>query len=125
MEKKEVNSKFYILSLVNLIPVFIFGGGLTWDSLVLFGALIVLMLNHVILVKLVKSVTQAASGDTVNSKHYLTRVLLLMALKFSLLFGMLGLFYYFKRELITKLFLLIIFQLIIQVLSIKNNYQNS
>jgi hypothetical protein len=125
MEKKEVNSKFYILSLVNLIPVFIFGGGLTWDSLVFFGALIVLMLNHVILVKLVKSVTQAASGDTVNSKHYLTRVLLLMALKFSLLFGMLGLFYYFKRELITKLFLLIIFQLIIQVLSIKNNYQNS
>ncbi len=122
MEKK-INKKFYILSAINIIPVLILGGGLTIDSLALFGALVGLVLNHTILVKIVQSVTTAASGE--GSGQGVGKILLLMGLKFLMLFGIVALIYFYKKELITKLFLIIFFQLIIQVLSIKNNYQNS
>lgn len=126
MEKKELDKKFFLLSLVNVIPAIIFGGGLTLESLFFVAALVVLVANHTILVKIVKSVTSAASGeDTSGASRQVSRILFLMLLKFCLLFGLVGAFYYYKRELITKLFVLIFFQLIIQVLSIKNNYQNS
>jgi hypothetical protein len=126
MEKKEIDKKFLLLSLINLIPAMIFGGGLTLETAFFAGALVVLVANHTILVKIVKSVTSAASGEeTGGASRQVTRILFLMLLKFCLLFGLVGSFYYYKRELLTKLFLLIFFQLIIQVLSIKNNYQNS
>ena len=75
--------------------------------------------------KRVKSVTMSARDEGDGSQRYVARILILMSLKFILLFGMVGLFYFYKRELLTKLFVLIFFQLIIQLLSIKNNYQNS
>lgn len=124
MEKKEINIKFYLLSSINLVPVLIFGDGLTMNSLFLAGALLVLVVNHTILVKIVKSVTRAASGEDAAQRQ-VVRILSLMLLKFCLLFGLVGLFYFYKKKLITKLFAIIFFQLIIQVLSIKNNYQNS
>lgn len=124
MEKK-IDKKFYYLSMVNIVPAILFGGGLTINSAILIASLVVLVINHTILVNLVRSVTMAASGSDSGSQRHLFRILSLMLLKFCLLFGMVGLFYFYKRELITKLFLLIVFQLIIQVLSIKNNYQNS
>ena len=124
MEKKEIDKKFYILSALNLIPSFILGGGLTIDSAVLSIALIVLIINHSILVKVVKSMTSAAGSDDGASRQS-GRILFLMLLKFTLLFGLIGSVYYFKKDLLTKLFLIIFFQLIIQVVSIKNNYQNS
>ena len=122
MEKK-INNKFYYLSALNLIPVLVLGGGLTLDSLALFGALVVLVLNHTILVKIVQSLTVSASSE--GSGQGVGKVLILMGLKFFLLFAIVALIYFYKKELITKLFLIIFFQLIIQVLSIKNNYQNS
>ncbi len=126
MEKKEIDKKFYILSAVNLIPVFILGGGLTIDSGVLAVALLVLVMNHAILVKIVKSVTMSASGNgSGDASRQMARILILMFIKFALLFGLIGTVYFYKKELITKLFLIIFFQLIIQILSIKNNYQNS
>lgn len=125
MEKKEIDKKFYLLSAINIIPAVIMGGGLTLDSLALIGALIVLVANHTVLVKIVKSVTLAASGEGGDAQRQLGRVLILMLLKFVLLFGLIAVIYFYKKELITKLFLIIFFQLIIQVVSIKNNYQNS
>ena len=126
MEKKEIDKKFYILSAINLIPVFILGGGVTIDSGVLAVALLVLVMNHTILVKIVKSVTMSASGNgDGDASRQMVRILVLMFIKFALLFGLIGTIYLYKKELITKLFLIIFFQLIIQILSIKNNYQNS
>jgi hypothetical protein len=122
MEKKEIDKKFYLLSAINLIPCVILGGGFTIDSLVLVGSLIILVLNHTVLVNIVKSVV-AASSDSHNAQKQTGRILILMLLKFLLLFGLIGIIYFYKKELITKLFLIIFFQLIIQVVSIKNNYQ--
>lgn len=124
MEKKEIDKKFYLLSAINLIPCVILGGGLTIDSLILVGSLLILVLNHTVLVNIVKSVA-IASGDGRDASKQSGRILLLMFLKFLLLFGLIGIIYFYKKELITKLFLIIFFQLIIQVVSIKNNYQNS
>lgn len=124
MEKKEIDKRFYLLSAINIIPALILGGGLTIDSLILVGALIVLVLNHTVLVNIVKSVA-ASSRDGEDAQRHLVRILVLMLLKFLLLFGLIGIIYFYKKALITKLFLIIFFQLIIQVVSIKNNYQNS
>jgi hypothetical protein len=125
MEKKEIDKKFILLSLVNLIPAAIFGGGLTIETLYFALALVVLIINHSILVRLVRSVTLSATDGYSGAEKQWYRILLLMVLKFALLFGLVGSFYYFKRELIIKLFFLIFLQLIIQIVSIKNNYQNS
>lgn len=124
MEKKEIDKRFYLLSALNIIPAVILGGGLTMDSLVLIGSLIVLVLNHTVLVNIVKSVV-ASSQEGGDASRHLSRILVLMLLKFMLLFGLIGIIYFYKKALITKLFLIIFFQLIIQVVSIKNNYQNS
>lgn len=124
MEKKELDKKFYLYSAFNIIPCLILGGGFNVNSLILIGALVILVLNHTVLVNIVKSVV-AAGGDGVDAKRQTGRILVLMGLKFLLLFGLIALIYFYKKELITKLFLIIFFQLIIQVVSIKNNYQNS
>lgn len=126
-EKKitpDIDKKFYLVSAVNIIPCSILGGGLTVDTAVLIGALIVLVANHTILVKIVKSVTQVAAGSD-NAPPSLGRILILLGLKFALLFSLVALIYFYKKELVTKLFMIVFFQLIIQVVSIKNNYQNS
>jgi hypothetical protein len=123
--KKDIDKKFYLISAINIIPAVILGGGLTLDSAVLIGALLVLVANHTILVKIVKSVTEAASSEGGNASRSMGRILILMGLKFTLLFGLIALIYFYKKALITKLFAIIFFQLIIQVVSIKNNYQNS
>ena len=123
MEKK-INKRFYLLSAINIIPCLILGGGLTINSLVLFGALVVLVLNHTLLVKIVQSVTASASAND-STGQSVTRLLMLLGLKFLMLFALVGLIYFFNKELLTKVFMIIFFQLIIQVLSIKNNYQNS
>jgi hypothetical protein len=119
MEKK-IDKKFYLLSSVNIISALILGGGLTMDSLALMGALVVLVINHTVLVNIVRSVTMAASGDTPQS---VGKILMLMGLKLLMLFSIIALIYFYKKELITKVFLIIFFQLIIQIVSIKNNYQ--
>jgi hypothetical protein len=124
MEKKEIDKKFYLLSAINILPAVILGGGLTIDSLVLVLALIVLVLNHTVLINIVKSVV-AAGQEGGNASRHMSRILILMLLKFVLLFGLIGIIYFYKKALITKLFLIIFFQLIIQIVSIKNNYQNS
>ncbi len=125
MEKKEIDKKFYYLSAINLVPAVVVGGGLTLDSLVLAGALAVLVINHTVLVKIVKSVTNSSSDGSGDSSRQMMRILGLLLLKFCLLFGVVALTYIYNKTLITKLFLIVFFQLIIQVVSIKNNYQNS
>jgi hypothetical protein len=124
MEKTKIDKRFYLLSAFNIIPALILGGGLTIESLVLIGALVVLVINHTVLVKIVQSVILSSRGDGDAGRHTV-RILLLMFLKFAMLFGLVALIYLYKKELITKLFLIIFFQLIIQVVSIKNNYKIS
>jgi hypothetical protein len=123
MEKK-IDKRFYLLSAINIVPAVILGGGATQESLILIGSLIVLVLNHTFLVKIVQSVLASANDDAVN-KPSAGRILMLLGLKFFMLFGLIAMIYFYKKELLTKLFMIIFFQLIIQVVSIKNNYQNS
>lgn len=123
MEKKEINTKFYLLSSLNMISVLILGGGLSKNSLILSTGLLVLVLNHTILVRIVKSVTSAAADG--GASRQVGKILFLILVKFTFLFGLIGSIYYFQKNLLSKLFLIIFFQLIIQVVSIKNNYQNS
>lgn len=119
METKKIDKRFYLLSAINIVPALILGGGLTEDSLVLIGALAVLVLNHTILVKIVQSVVESQNGTPQSP----ARILVLMGLKFLLLFSIVALTFIYKKDLITKLFMIIFFQLIIQIVSIKNNYQ--
>ena len=122
MEKK-IDKRFYILSAINLIPAAILGDGLTMNTLVLAAALAVLVANHTVLVKMVSTLTTSLSGDS-DAKRSIKRLLFLMVLKFTLLGASIGIVYFYNKDLIPKLMLLMIFQLIIQVVSIKNNYQN-
>lgn len=121
MEEKKISSRFYKLSLINVIPAIYFGGGLTLDTLVLIAALVMLMLNHTLLVKIVQSVTESVAGANAEQSK-VGRILILLGLKFLMLFSLIGLIYFYKKELVIKLFMIIFFQLIIQVVSIKNNY---
>lgn len=123
MEKKKIDKRFYLLSAINLIPVLILGGGLTINSLILAGALGILVINHTLLVKIVQAVTTPEPGATLGKS--MGKIFFPLILKFFMLFGLVALIYVYKTELLTKLFLIIFFQLIIQVVSIKNNYQNS
>ena len=122
MEKK-IDKKFFLLSSFNIVPALILGRGLTVESLILVCALIVLVINHLFLVMIVKSVTDS-SRDGDSSRH-LVRILMFMFIKIALLFGIVVIIYLLNKELVPKLFLIIFFQLIIQIVSIKNNYQNS
>ncbi len=121
MEEKKIGSGFYKLSMINVIPAIYFGGGLTLDTLALLGALSMLIINHTLLVKIVQSVTASAAGNSAG-RSSLGRILILMGLKFFMLFSLIALIYFYKKELVIKLFMIIFFQLIIQVVSIKNNY---
>lgn len=123
MEKK-IDKRFYLLSAINIVPAVVLGGGLTIESLILVASLVVLVLNHTFLVKIVQQVTLAASENSAE-RPSIGKLLMLMGLKFLMLFGLVALIYFYKKELLTKLFMIIFFQLIIQVVSIKNNYQNS
>jgi DMSO reductase anchor subunit len=122
MEKK-IDKRFYILSAINLIPAAILGDGLTMNTLVLAISLGVLVINHTVLVKMVSTLTTSLSGSASASRST-KRLLFLMVLKFTLLGASIGIVYFYNKDLIPKLMLLMIFQLIIQVVSIKNNYQN-
>ena len=125
MEEKKIDKRFYLLSAINILPCLILGGGFSLDSLALIGALGVLILNHTLLVKIVQSVTESANAENGHAQRVLSRILILMGLKVVLLLSLVALIYFYKKTLVAKLFLIIFFQLIIQVLSIKNNYQNS
>ena len=122
MEKK-IDKRFYILSAINLIPATILGDGFTMNTLVLSVALGVLVANHTVLVKMVSTLTTSMSA-TSDAKQSTKRLLLLMVLKFTLLGASIGIVYFYNKDLIPKHMILMIFQLIIQVVSIKNNYQN-
>jgi hypothetical protein len=96
MEKK-IDKKFYILSAVNIIPALVLGGGLTWDSLILVGALVALVINHSLLVKIVQTVTTVVSDQNNAQQSSVSRILMLLGLKFLVLFGLIALIYLYKK----------------------------
>jgi hypothetical protein len=121
MEKK-ITKKFYYLSALNLIPALVLGQGHVLDTLVLAGVLMGLILNHSLLVRMVSqlSVTLSAGGD--DAKRAQKKTLVFMLAKMLLIGALLILVYFYNQNLIPKVLILVIFQLIIQVVSIKNNY---
>jgi hypothetical protein len=121
LEKKMKKHMFFYLSALNLLPVLIMGGGLTIESLALAAALLTLVFNHYFLVKIVKIATVSASGQG-GSSDQLRKLLFFSFMKLFLLFCLVALIYLYMKQLLAKLFLLIFFQLIIQIVSIKNNY---
>ena len=121
MEKK-VTKKFYSLSAFNLITALILGWGQVMDTLVLMVILVALVMNHTILVKIIGELASSMTSEGDAAKHSLKRVLLLMFGKMMLLVTILALAYLYNQSLVPKVMILMIFQLIIQVVSIKNKY---
>lgn len=121
MEKK-ITNKFYYLSALNLLPVLILGNLNVADTLGLLVVLVALVLNHGLLVRMVSqlSTTLSASGD--DAKQAMKKTLRFMVAKMLLLGTVLVLVYFYNQSLLPKVLILVIFQLIIQVVSIKNNY---
>ena len=121
MEKK-VTKKFYLLSLINVVSATVLGQGVWLDVLALLGVLIVLVLNHHTLLKMVSELSKSMTAEGNDAKRALKRTLFFMMLKMLLLAGVVMIIYFYNKDLTPKVLLLMIFQLIIQVVSIKNNY---
>ncbi len=121
MEKK-ITPKFFLVSLINVIPIIIMTGGDVKDSLALFAVLIVLMLNHITLLKIVSGIATSMTDEGANAKRALSKTLFLLFFKMLLLVAVVAAIYFYKVELTAKVLFLMIFQLIIQVVSIKNKY---
>jgi hypothetical protein len=120
MEKK-VSKNFYYLSAINLIPAFWLGGGLTLDSLALVAVLGALVFNYVALIHMVGELT-ASMSDQATGKSPLARLLTLFGVKVLMLGALVGIIFFYKKDLITDVILMMIFQLIIQFVSITTNH---
>ncbi len=121
MEKK-VTNKFYYISSLNILTILWLGHGFNLDSLALFIALVILVLNHTTMVKMVSALSQSMTLSNDDAKRALRKALLLIMLKMTLLAVVVFGIYFYNVSLIPKVLVLMIFQLIIQVVSIKNNY---
>lgn len=121
MEKK-VSSKFFLVSLISLIPIVLMTGGDLKDTLALSVVLVILMLNHITLLKIVSGLSVSMTAEGANAKRALYTTLFFMFFKTMLLAAIVAAIYFYKPELTAKVLFLMIFQLIIQVVSIKNNY---
>ena len=92
------------------------------DTLALSAVLVVLILNHITLLKIVTEISASMTQEGVNAKRALYKTLFLLFFKMVLLASMVAAIYFYKEDLTAKVLFLMIFQLIIQVVSIKNNY---
>lgn len=123
MEKKiSISPKFLLLSSVNVVAAIIMAGGDLYDSLALIGVLTVLILNHITLKMIVYNVSISMTESGANAQRALRKTLFLMLFKLLLIVSVVAAIYLYKEHLTLKVLLLMIFQLIIQVVSIKNNY---
>jgi len=120
MEKIKANL-FASLSCLNLLLTLYLGQGKIKTTMVLGFCWVALVLNHFFLVSIVKNLSQSAQGGKPSSPG---KLLGLFVAKFMMLFMIVGVIFVYDQTLIPKLFLIIFFQLIIQVVSIKNNNLN-
>lgn len=121
MEKK-VTKKFYLISAFNLFPIVILAWPNVMDMLVLAGILVALVINHSVLVKIISQLSLSMTSEGDASKSAQKKMVALLFIKMTLLGGVLALGYFYNPALLPKVMLIMIFQLIIQVVSIKNNY---
>lgn len=121
MEKK-VTKKFYLISFLNLITVAILGQGDPSNTGVLAVVLLGLVLNHTFLVRMIAALATTMSSESNAMGSGLFKVLGPLFVKMMILVSILVLVYFYKSDLVLKVIILMIFQLIIQVVSIKNNY---
>lgn len=121
MEKK-VTKKFYLISAFNILPAIILGWPNVMDILVLVVILAALVLNHSILVKTIASLSLAMTAEGDAAKKAQKKMMFFLLMKMFILGAVLILGYFYNPALLPKVMLLMIFQLIIQVVSIKNNY---
>ncbi len=121
MEKK-ITKKFYLISGLNLVLAIILGKLVLTDTLALVGVLVALVLNHSFLVKMVSGLSHSLAASENDAKQVLRRTLMLILAKFAMFGAVLGLVFFINQALLPKVLILMIFQLIIQVVSIKNNY---
>lgn len=121
MEKK-ITKKFLMFSSLNVISAIVLAGGDPKDSLALIAVLIVLILNHATLLRLISEAMRSMTLNGDDAKRALRKTFFLMFAKMMLLAIIVASIYFYKQELTLKVLILMIFQLIIQVVSIKNNY---
>jgi hypothetical protein len=98
-------------------------GGSWINSLILLGISIMVTLNQWLLMRVVVQTTKFVSQDhpAGDNKKQANRLIFQSIIKLTLLATMIAVLYVLKQELIVKALILIIFQLIIFVVSIKNN----
>jgi hypothetical protein len=121
MEKK-ITKKFYLVSALNIISAIILGWGNVLDTIVLILILVALVLNHSALVNMITELSRAMTSEGTAAKKAQKRMILFLLIKMTILAGMLAISYFYSPALLPKVMLMMIFQLIIQVISIKNNY---
>lgn len=105
-----------------MVTIVWLANGFNLDTLVLFMVLVVLVLNHTTLVKMIGAVSQSMILSNIEAKRALRKALFLICFKMTLLAVIVCGIYFYNINLISKVMILMIFQLIIQVVSIKNNY---
>lgn len=121
MEKK-VTKKFYLISSVNVLTATILGWPNVMDILVMVGILLALVINHTVLVNVIRQLSLSMTSEGDAAKNAQKKMITLLLIKMTLLGAVLITGYLYNPDLLPKVMLLMIFQLIIQVVSIKNNY---
>lgn len=118
---KKISKQFLLLSSINIVSSAIMAGGDFKDTLALLAVLVVLVFNHAVLLRLVSELTKSMTLEGADARQATKKMVFLLFLKMGLLLGAAAAIYFYKKELTLKVLLLMIFQLIFQVISIKNN----
>jgi hypothetical protein len=121
MEKK-IRKKFLQRTLISVLLCGIFSQGSYLHFFILLGVLVLIVLNQVLLVKMI---TQLTSPDGMvrsesQTKSTNSKLMIQLFIKLTLLVVIMGAIYNLDQTMVIKALGLIIFQLIIFVLSIKN-----
>lgn len=121
MEKK-IRKKFLQRTLISVLLCGIFSQGSSLHFFILLGVLVLIVLNQVLLVKMI---TQLTSPDVMvrsesQTKSTNSKLMIQLFIKLTLLVVIMGAIYNLDQTMVIKALGLIIFQLIIFVLSIKN-----
>jgi hypothetical protein len=121
MEKK-IRKKFLQRTIISVVLCALFSQGSYLHFFILLGVLVLIVLNQVLLVKIITQLT-APDGmvrSESQTKSTNSKLMIQLFIKLTLLVVIMGAIYNLDQTMVIKALGLIIFQLIIFVLSIKN-----
>jgi len=121
MEKK-IRKNFLQRTIISVVLCALFSQGSYLHFFILLGVLVLIVLNQVLLVKMITQLT-APDGmvrSESQTKSTNSKLMIQLFIKLTLLVVIMGAIYNLDQTMVIKALGLIIFQLIIFVLSIKN-----